>query len=240
MFCSLFFRQRSFLISYNQTTGKYFLIIQCFNELIIVDLPFHIIVLFIIGKHEHGLGNNIHILILHASTIVTLIFFFSLFVVGNHYLTIVVHVLVGLLTGFIILRIIGSLLIRIYSVLFIQLCFQHLEFICISTFHIPYFPTRLRSVLISQQEIGIFIYHRRIIFNCPFIISCLIQQQTTVENSHHIVGLHFDNKIKVLNSPVVIADEIIGINIQCNIIVTHRSSQVILMVTGQSTVDINT
>ena len=46
----------------------------------------------------------------------------------------------------------------------------------------------LSSILITNHKVRIFIYHRRIILNRPFIIPRLVTKQTAIEDSHHTVS----------------------------------------------------
>ena len=160
---------------------------------------------FIISKHEHRLRNNGHVLILYTSAIFTFILFFTFFVIGNYNLSIIVHIFIRLLACTVsALRIIRCLIILTYTVLFIQLSFENFKLIGISSFYISHLLARLSSILITNHKVRIFIYHRRIILNRPFIIPRLVTKQTAIEDSHHIVRFHIDNKIKVLDGTIVI------------------------------------
>ena len=58
----------------------------------------NLILFFIITQHKHRLRNDIDISILYTTAILILILFFKV-IVGNYYLTIIVHVLVRLSTS---------------------------------------------------------------------------------------------------------------------------------------------
>ena len=254
----LFFCQRSFHIRNTKTLWKYTRAIQLFHIFVEIHRPFHITHLLIISQSEHRLQCNIHILILHTSTIITCIALFSFRIISYHYLPIVIHILIWFLTGsiFIIpftvlirILVLGYIFIR-HSVLFIQLSLQEFKFILFSTLPVPYFLSGFSTLIISGKEIRVLVDNSWIILYSSTIISRLCTKQTTIKDCHHIIRLHFYNKVEIFNSTVLISypctqqttvivpDKIIRINIQCQVIITHGSPQVILMKSGQCAINI--
>ena len=80
-------------------------------------------------------------------------------------------------------------------------------------------------------------------------IACLLKKQRTVEEGHRVVGLQFQHEVEILDAPVVVAhlrtkqsaivvaDEIVGLQVERRIIVCHCPTKVLLVVSGHSTVD---
>ena len=105
-------------------------------------------------------------------------------------------------------------------------------------------------MLQAKPEIRIFFDNLGIITNSTTQIARLLQQQGTIEKSHQVVGLKLQYKVKVFNSSVVIAHlctekativvtkEVIRVKVEGRIIVGHRPTKVVLIVTSHSSVDI--
>ena len=177
----LFFCQRSFHIRNTKTLWKYTRAIQLFHIFVEIHRPFHITHLLIISQSEHRLQCNIHILVLHTSTIITRITLFGFRVIGNYYLTIVIHILIRLLACFFsifistsvrFIFILGNILIS-HTVLLVNLGFHDLKLILFRSFLIPNFSTGFRTLIISGQKVRILIDNSRIVLYGPTIITCL-------------------------------------------------------------------
>ena len=202
----------------------------------------------VISQHKHRLGHNVDVTVLHTAPVIILVLTFQPVIVRYHNLAVIIHILVRLLTCLVL--IVSSLFL--HSILHIQMGLQHYQFIGLSSLSVTYLFTGCRTELITRQEIRIFFEHGGIILDSPSEVACLVEQQTTVEDGHHIVRFHLNHKVEVLNGTVVIphlgteqttvivTNEIIGIHIQCQVIIRHRSTQVVLMIACQSTVDIQT
>ena len=105
-------------------------------------------------------------------------------------------------------------------------------------------------MLQSEPEVRVFLDHLGIIADGSPQVTRLFQQQGTVEEGHQVVGFQFQHEVKVLNTPIVIThlgtqqssvvmtQEVIGIEVEGRIIIRHRTSQVVLIITSHRTVDV--
>ena len=246
MLLHLLFRQRSFVVRNQQTMRKHPACIQIVDTFIIIDLTLHLFRTFVVIQGKHRLWQNRHILILHPSTVIRLVTVVFRIIVGHHNLTVVFHVLIRFLTRLVVR---SRLLFR--TVLRFNLRFQHLKFVGIRPFQVAHLSSGLRTILVPGQEVGIFFQHRRIVLDSSGIITRTVAQQAPVETGHQVVRLHLEHKAEILNRAVVIphlctqqttvivSDKIIPVHIQCQVIIRHCPSQVILMISCQRTVDIH-
>ena len=177
----LFFCQRSFHIRNTKTFREDSRTVQVLNILVKIHRTFHVTHFLIISQSKHGLQCDIYILVLHTSTIITRITLFGFRVIGNYYLTIVIHILIRLLACFFsifistsvrFIFILGNILIS-HTVLLVNLGFHDLKLILFRSFLIPNFSTGFRTLIISGQKVRILIDNSRIVLYGPTIITCL-------------------------------------------------------------------
>ena len=105
-------------------------------------------------------------------------------------------------------------------------------------------------MLKTEPEVRIFLNHLRIIADGSTQVACLLQQQGTIEKRHEVIGLQLQHEVEIFDtsviithlctqqSTVVMTKEIIGIEVEGRIIVGHRPSEIVLIITCQRTVDI--
>lgn len=74
--------------------------IELVDIFMIMHHTFHITQLFIISQRIHRLELDSHVTVLHTSAIIALVTLVGFRIIRNHNLAVVLHVLVGLLTGF--------------------------------------------------------------------------------------------------------------------------------------------
>ena len=211
MHLHLFFRQWSFHICDTKTFRKYTRTVQVFNIFVEVHRTFHVTHLLIISQSEHRFQRYIYILILHTTTIITCIALFGFRIIRNHYLTIVIHILIGFLTGLLSAFLIIFLILVLcyifvrHTVLLVDLRLHDFKFILLRTLLISNLSASFRTLIISGQEVRILIDNSCVILYSSAIITRLRTKQTTIKDSHHIIRLHLDNKVEVFDSPVIIS-----------------------------------
>ena len=95
----LLFCQRRLHIGDAQRFGEQFGVIQLVYILVIMHNTFYVAQLLIIGQRIHRFELDSHVTVLHTAAVVALITRFHLRIIRNHNLAVVLHILVGLLTG---------------------------------------------------------------------------------------------------------------------------------------------
>ena len=253
----LLFCQRRLHIGDAQRFGEQFGVIQLVYILVIMHGTFYVAQLLIIGQRIHRFELDSHVTVLHTAAIVALITLFHFRIIRNHNLAVIIHILVGLLTGFAVIlsgvavRIIRHILViaaGCHAVALVELHLHKLELILLGSLAVTNLLAGLGTMVVTRREVGILFYHFGVVADSAAVIARLCTQQTTVESCHHIVRLHLQHKVEIFyrtvivtylctqQSPVIVTEEVIGVNIQRQVIVAHRTSQVILMETRQSPV----
>ena len=116
---NLLFGQRRFHISKTQTLREYTRLVQFVNVSMIVHRTLHITHLLIISKCKHRFGLDIHVTILYSTPVIALVLPFLFRIVCYHYLTIVIHIFIRLLTC---LAFVFFIFIILSLIIFIILC----------------------------------------------------------------------------------------------------------------------
>ena len=144
-----------------------------------VHRTLHVTHLLIISQSEHRFQFYIYVLILHTSTIITCIALFSFGIIGNHYLTIVIHILIRFLTGllsaflFVFLILILCYIFIRHTVLLIYLSFHDFKLVLLCSFLVANLSASFRTLVISGKEVRILVDNSCVILYCPAIITRL-------------------------------------------------------------------
>ena len=105
-------------------------------------------------------------------------------------------------------------------------------------------------MLETEPEVGKLIDHLAIVAYGGAQVACLLKQQGPVEEGHEVVGLQSQHEVEVLDAPVVVAhlgaqqstvvvaEEVVGVEVEGGVIVGHRAPQSVLVVACHRPVDI--
>ena len=138
----LLFRQRRFHIGDTQWLGEHLRVIELVDIFMIMHHTFHITQFFIISQRIHRLELDSHVTVLHTSAIIALVTLVGFRIIRNHNLAVVLHVLVGLLTGFAVIlsgiavRIIRHILVIAagrHTVAFVELHLHDFELVLLGS-----------------------------------------------------------------------------------------------------------
>ena len=183
---------------------------------------------------------------MYPTTIGALILLLRIFLVGHRQLVVFLDILVATLT---------HLLLRqswLFAETLVNLCLQNTELVQFGLLRHTQFTIALRTLVQTRPEVRILINNLGIVTYSRTRVTCLFQQQCAIIKGHEVIRLQLQHEVEVGDGTVVIAhlgtqqasvimaEEVVGIEIECRIIVSHCTTQITLVKAGHSTIDIQT
>ena len=197
------------------------------------------------GVHRHEL--HLYRAVLHLSSERTLVLLVGHVLVGHHHTIVLLRVYLTTLTH------LASLVLApawLNAQMLVHLSLQDTEFIHFGLGGHAQTAVSLCTIRQASPEVGELTDYGAVVTDGRLQVSRAVMQKGTIEDGKIILRLHMDDIIEVGNSPVVIAQlhtqlstvvmcqEVIGIKVYSTVIIFHSTSQVVVIVSRQGTVDI--
>ena len=220
--------------------------VEHLHLLIIGNIGMNISIYIVERQGKHGLISNLYTAVLNPSAVITLILMFHFLFIGHYELVVFIRISITT-TAHLFLRQTG-----LFAVTFVHLCFEDLKFVELCLTGISQTTVTRRTMLQTKPEVGELVNHLRIVTDGITQIARLLQQQGAVEECHKIIGFQPEHKVEVLDSTIVIthlstkqttiimAKEVVGIKIECRIVISHCPTKSVLIITGHRTIDVIT
>ena len=197
------------------------------------------------GVHRHEL--HLYRAVLHLSSERTLVLLVGHVLVGHHHTIVLLRVYLTTLTH------LASLVLApawLNAQMLVHLSLQDTEFIHFGLGGHAQTAVSLCTIRQASPEVGELTDYGAVVTDGRLQVSRAVMQKGTIEDGKIILRLHMDDIIEVGNSPVVVTQlhtqlstvimcqEVIGIKVYSTVIIFHSTSQVVVIVSRQGTVDI--
>ena len=168
-------------------------------------------------------------------------------VVCHYKLVILVEINLALLAHLVLFLLAPA---RLNTIMLVHLRLEYAELVKFGLGRHAKFTVASCTAVKTNPEIRILVDDSGIVaYGSPYV-SCAFEQYGAVVYGHHIVGLHAYNIVEVFNGPVVITyhhtqlatvvmgKKVIRFNLYGLVVVGHGTSQIIIVITGQGTINI--